>query len=181
MNPSTSPRIPDPHRDIVLERLVKASPSVLWRVLTESEHAKRWTTPLPWVTVECEIDLRPGGIFRTVMRSPEGQESVNRCCFLEVVNEKRLIWTNALLPAFRPAPTPGVVPFITAEFTLEPDGRGTRYVAHVMHRNEDDRQRHIELGFHDGWATVMEQAANVAASLELHGHGAPTHLGADRE
>jgi uncharacterized protein YndB with AHSA1/START domain len=166
MSTSTSPRGPDPKRDIVLERVVKASPSLLWRVLTEPEHAKRWTTPLPWETVECEIDLRPGGIFRTVMRSPEGQESVNLCCFLEIVNEKRLVWTNALLPAFRPAPTPDGVPFITAEFTLQPDGRGTRYVAHVMHRDEADCQRHVELGFHEGWGTVMQQLADFAASLD---------------
>jgi uncharacterized protein YndB with AHSA1/START domain len=174
MSQSTSPRTPDPQRDIVLERVVKASPSLLWRVLTEPEHAKQWTTPLPWVTVECEIDLRPGGIFRTVMRSPEGEESVNLCCFLEIVAEKRLVWTNALLPSFRPAPPPSVVPFITAEFTLQPDGRGTRYVARVMHRDEADRQKHVELGFHDGWGTVMEQAAGLAANLEVNGHGVPT-------
>ena len=167
MSHSTSPRIPDPQRDIVLERAVKASPSLLWRVLTEPEHVKQWATPLPWVTVECEIDLRPGGVFRTLMRSPEGKESVNLCCFLEIVKEKRLVWTNALLPAFRPAPMPGVVPFITAEFTLQPEGRGTRYVAHVMHRDETDRRRHVELGFHDGWATVMDQAAALAGSLEV--------------
>lgn len=61
------------------------------------------------------------------------------------------MWTNALLPGFRPAPLPDVVPFITAVFTLEPEGKGTRYVAHVMHRDEADRQKHIELGFHEGW------------------------------
>lgn len=166
MSHKTPVRVPDPQRDIVLERVVRASPRILWRVLTEPEHAKQWTTPLPWVTVGCEIDLRPGGVFRTLMRSPEGQESVNLCCFLEVVPEQRLVWTNALLPAFRPAPPPEVVPFITAEFTLQAEGRGTRYVAHVMHRDEADCQRHVELGFHDGWATVMEQAANCAASLE---------------
>jgi uncharacterized protein YndB with AHSA1/START domain len=165
MSHSTSPRIPDPQRDIVLERVVRASPGLLWRVLTEPEHAKQWTTPKPWVTVGCDIDLRPGGIFRTVMRSPEGEESVNLCCFLEIVHEKRLVWTNALLPAFRPAPTPDVAPFITAEFTLQPEGRGTRYLAHVMHRDEADRQRHVELGFHEGWGTVMEQVADYAASL----------------
>jgi uncharacterized protein YndB with AHSA1/START domain len=158
-----------PQWDIVLERVVKASPSVLWRVMTEPEHAK-WTTPLPWRTVECEIDLRPGGVFRTVMRSPEGEQSVNLCCFLDVVPEKRLVWTNALLPGFRPAPTPDVVPFITAEFTLYPEGRGTRYVANVMHRDESECQRHVELGFHDGWGTVVKQMAELAAGIESSGH-----------
>lgn len=67
MNPT---RVADPRLDVVLERVIKASPSVLWQVLTEPEHTKQWITPLPWVTVECEIDLRPGGIFRMLMRSP---------------------------------------------------------------------------------------------------------------
>jgi uncharacterized protein YndB with AHSA1/START domain len=174
MSTSTWQRIPDPQRDIVLERIVKAPPSLLWRVITEPEHVKQWATPLPWVTVQCEIDLRPGGIFRTVMRSPEGQQSVNLCCFLEIVKEKQLVWTNALLPAFRPAPTPDVVPFITAEFTLQPDGRGTRYIAHVMHRDQADRQKHVDLGFHDGWATVMQQAADLAADLDVNGRDVST-------
>jgi uncharacterized protein YndB with AHSA1/START domain len=34
----------------------------------------KWVTPAPWKTVDCEIDLRHGGIFRAVMRSPEGQD-----------------------------------------------------------------------------------------------------------
>ena len=38
------------------------------------EHIKKWVTPVPRRTVDCEIDLRLGGVFRTVMRSPEGQD-----------------------------------------------------------------------------------------------------------
>jgi uncharacterized protein YndB with AHSA1/START domain len=91
---------------------------------------------------------------------------VNLCCFLEIVDEQRLVWTNALLPGYRPAPTPDVVPFVTAEFTLRPEGRGARYVAHVMHRDEAECQRHVELGFHDGWGIVIEQRAEIAARLE---------------
>ena len=47
---------------------------LVWKAWTMPEHLKKWFTPAPWQTVECEIDLRPGGIFRTVMRSPEGQD-----------------------------------------------------------------------------------------------------------
>jgi hypothetical protein len=120
-------RVPDPQRDIVLERVVNASPGVLWRVLTEPEHAKKWTTPLPWVTVECEIDLRPGGVFRTLMRSPEGESSVNLCCFLDIVEEKRLVWTNALLPGYRPAPTPDVVRIAIGTSSRVPRWMGDRH------------------------------------------------------
>lgn len=56
------------------------------------------------------MDLRPGGIFRTVMRSPEGREFVNPGCFLEVVENERLVWTNALEAGFGPAGRPGRTP-----------------------------------------------------------------------
>jgi uncharacterized protein YndB with AHSA1/START domain len=53
--------------------------------------------------LDCEIDLRPGGIFRTTMRSPEGEEFPNFGCYLEVIPNEQLIWTNALQPGYRPA------------------------------------------------------------------------------
>ena len=55
-------------------------PNSSGRAWTTPEHLKKWFTPAPWTTVDCEIDLRPGGIFRTVMRSPEGQEFPNVGC-----------------------------------------------------------------------------------------------------
>ena len=61
-----------------------------------------WFCPLPWKTIECEIDLRAVGIFRTVMQSPEGQQFPNSGCYLEVIANERLVWTNALELSFRP-------------------------------------------------------------------------------
>ena len=46
------------------------------------------------MVTECEIDARPGGIFRTVMRGPEGQEFPNLGCYVDVVPNERLVFTN---------------------------------------------------------------------------------------
>ncbi|HEY2939715.1 MAG TPA: SRPBCC domain-containing protein [Gaiellaceae bacterium] len=39
------------------------SPELVWMAWTQPEHLKKWFTPAPWTTVDCEIDLRPGGVF----------------------------------------------------------------------------------------------------------------------
>ena len=96
---------PDPELDLVFERSVDVPRELVWQAWTDPEHVKQWFTPAPWSTVECEIDLRPGGIFRTVMRSPEGDEHTNLGCFLEVIEGERLTWTEALEPGFRPSRT----------------------------------------------------------------------------
>ncbi|MCU1444810.1 MAG: activator of ATPase [Cryobacterium sp.] len=41
--------------------------------------------------------------------------------------------------------------------TDHPDG--TEYTATAMHRNGADRDQHEELGFQDGWGTVIRQLA----------------------
>ena len=66
---------PDPRLDLILERIVDVPPELVWAAWTTPEHVKQWFTPAPWKTVECEIDLRPGGIFRTVMRSRRDRSS----------------------------------------------------------------------------------------------------------
>src|SRR6266850_1118177 len=79
---------PDPRLDLVLERIIDVPQELVWAAWTTPEHLKHWFTPVPWKTVDCEIDLRPGGIFRTVMRSPEGQEFPNLGCYLEIIKKE---------------------------------------------------------------------------------------------
>jgi uncharacterized protein YndB with AHSA1/START domain len=150
--------IVDPKLDLVLERTVEVPPELVWMAWTVPEHLKPWFTPAPWTTPECEIDLKPGGRFRTVMRSPEGQTFDNVGCYLEIVPHRRLVWTDALAPGFRPAATAPHLPFrFTAAILLEPSGKGTRYTAHVMHADPESRAKHEAMGFATGWGKALEQ------------------------
>ena len=144
---------PDPRLDLVLQREIDVPRELVWVAWTQPEHLVKWFAPAPWSITECEVDLRPGGMLRFVMRSPEGQEFPNVGCYLEVVPNERLVWTDALLPGYRPSEEP----FFTAVLTLEPRGSGTLYTAIALHRDEANRQKHEEMGFHEGWGQVLDQ------------------------
>jgi uncharacterized protein YndB with AHSA1/START domain len=159
---------PNPRLDLTFERIVDVPKELVWKAWTTPEHLKPWFCPLPWKTIDCEIDLRPGGIFRTVLLSPEGMEFPNLGCYLEVVKYERLVWTNALLPGFRPAPAvhDSSVDFcFTAVIQLATHGTGTHYTATVIHGNETDCNTHSKMGFHEGWGTALDQLVAYSGQI----------------
>jgi uncharacterized protein YndB with AHSA1/START domain len=153
----------DPNLDLALVRDVDVAPELVWRAWTEPELLKQWFTPRPWTTPVAEVDLRVGGGFHTVMRGPDGEEHDNSGCYLEVVPNQRLVWTAALAPGFRPVASE--LP-LTAIIELEamPSG-GTRYRAIAMHQNPADRKVHDEMGFADGWGTVLDQLVELVKTI----------------
>jgi uncharacterized protein YndB with AHSA1/START domain len=151
----------DPETDLVLERRVPVPPRLVWKAWTEPEHLKQWFCPRPWRTTECEIDLRPGGAFRTVMEGPNGERFDNTGCFLEIVPERKLVFTDALGPGFRP----NKEPFFTAIVLIEPDGDGAKYTAIALHADGAARKKHADMGFHDGWGKALDQLVEVAQGM----------------
>jgi uncharacterized protein YndB with AHSA1/START domain len=148
----------DPKLDLVLERVVDVPPELVWKAWTEPKHVVKWFTPAPWTTVSCEIDLRPGGEFKTVMRSPEGQDYPNVGCYLEIVPNRKLVWTDALAGGFRPARPDAEAGFrMTASLLLEPQARGTKYTAIAMHADTGAVKKHEDMGFHEGWSKALDQ------------------------
>lgn len=156
---------PRPETDLILERVVDVPPELVWAAWTRPEHLKKWFTPAPWTTVDCQIDLWPGGMFRTVMRSPEGQEFANDGCYLEIVENRKLVWTGALAAGFRPRSTAGFPFVFTAIITLEPHGAGTKYAARVLHADAEGRQKHEAMGFHAGWGKALDQLVALAKTF----------------
>ncbi len=155
---------PDPKLDLVLERIVDVPPRLVWAAWTKPEYVKQWFTPAPWQTVECEIDLCPGGVFRTVMRSPEGQELSHSGCCLEVIENEKLVWTAALKPGYRPQ-NPAGIPLFTVVILLEPRGAGTKYTAIAIHGDEESAKKHADMGFRDGWGKALDQLVSLAKQL----------------
>ncbi len=156
---------PDAQLDLSFERIVDVPVEAVWEAWTVPEKLLPWFCPLPWRTTECEIDLRPGGLFRSVMVGPEGQRFDNLGCFLEVIPNERLAWTNALKPGFRPALGPtagggGEFAF-TAIISLARHGGGTKYSARVVHGSVADRNTHAAMGFEQGWGKALDQMVSM--------------------
>lgn len=153
----------DARLDLTFTRDVDVPRALVWRAWTEPELLKPWFCPLPWKTIDCEIDLRPGGAFRTVMQSPEGQEFPNAGCYLEVVPQTRLVWTNALLPGYRPSLPSATCGsddahfMFTAMIELADHAGGTRYSATVIHADEAGCKKHEAMGFEGGWGSALDQ------------------------
>jgi uncharacterized protein YndB with AHSA1/START domain len=154
---------PDSKLDLSFTRVVDVPRALVWRAWTEPKLLMPWFCPLPWKTIDCEIDLRPGGMFRTTMQSPEGAEFPNAGCYLEVVPNERLVWTNALLPGYRPSkPTAtcgsDAAGFLfTAMVELADQEQGTRYTATVIHADEAGCNQHAAMGFEAGWGAALDQ------------------------
>jgi uncharacterized protein YndB with AHSA1/START domain len=152
-----TPIEPDPATDLVLERTIAVSPAAVWDAWTDPEKLKQWFAPAPWSIVEAAIDLRPGGAFHTTMASPEGDRYPSTGCILEVVEARRLTFTSALGPDFRPnVIAEGDFPF-TAVIEIEPDGDGARYRALALHDGDAARAQHEGMGFLEGWGAVLDQ------------------------
>jgi uncharacterized protein YndB with AHSA1/START domain len=152
---------PPSDRDLVLTRLIDAPPEKLFRAWTDPNLLKQWFAPAPYATPVAELDVRPGGANLIVMRGPDGVEMPNRGVYLEVVENERLVFTNAYVKAWEPAEKP----FMTVIVTFEDVGGKTRYTALVRHWTVADRETHEKMGFHQGWGQCADQLEALVAKL----------------
>ena len=102
--------------------------------------------------------------------SPEGQDFPSLGCYLEVRENEKLVWTNAMLPGFRPvhssAKTDSTVEFLfTAMIELKTLVNGTQYTATVIHADEAGCKQHTEMGFHEGWGKALDQLLELARKM----------------
>ena len=156
-------------RDLVLERVVDVSPELVFRAWTTPRHLMPWFCPKPYRTVECEIDLKPGGKFFAQMVDPSGNKlPAHPGCYLEIVPDRKLVWTSALGPGYRPL-DPALAPwFFTAVLTFEPHGNGgCKYTATAVHTTREHAEAHEKMGFSQGWGKVLEQLVEYVKTTPM--------------
>lgn len=152
---------PNPETDLAFTRTLPAPRDLVWACWTDPKLMPKWFMPVPHKLDEVEIDLRPGGIFRTRM-NVDGNIHDQPGVILEAEPTRRLVWTDAFQPGWVMNPDP----FMTAilRFADAPGG-GTTYDVLVRHVSAEKKENHEKMGFFDGWGTVADQLGLAAAAL----------------
>jgi uncharacterized protein YndB with AHSA1/START domain len=151
----------DPKTDLCFTRIIAAPRSVLWDCWTSPEHIRQFFVPRPHRVTACEIDLRVGGKFNTTF-DVDGHEMQNHGVWLEVIDGKKLVFTDSYTEGWKPAADP----FMTAIILFDDGENGaTTYTAIARHRSNEARQAHEDMGFFSGWGTVSDQLSDYAKGL----------------
>lgn len=144
----------DSKLDLVLERVIPVKRQDVWDAWTKPELLMQWFCPAPWKTVDCRMELVPGGEFYTHMKGPNaGEEHKSSGCVLEVVPGKKFVFTDCFSPGYRPSANP----FMTGILILEDHPEGTKYTAIARHKDEAAVKQHKEMGFEQGWGAALDQ------------------------
>ena len=149
-------------RELVLTRIIDVPADKLFKCWTTPERMHEWFCPKPWYVSRAELDVRTGGSSLIVMNGPNGEEVANPGIYLEVVPNKRIVFTDAFTSAWAPSQKPFMVGIV--EFEDLGDGT-TRYTATARHWSVEDRKTHEQMGFQEGWGIVADQMAEVAKTM----------------
>lgn len=116
-----------PHpKDLILKRSFKAPRKLVFECLTTPKHLVHFWPPQPYTMHDCRVDLRAGGEWTYVFRSPEGQEHAAKALYEAVEPPQRLVIIQAV-------PGPGGNPFfrVRQTITLQEKGNETALVFEV--------------------------------------------------
>ncbi len=145
-------------RELVITRTFDAPRRLVFAALTQPEHVRRWYGPRRLALTVCEIDLRPGGAWRYVLRDPEsGQEFAFSGVYREITPPERLVTTECY------EAMPGHDYLVTVTLT-EQDGR-TTLRSHLLYQSREDRDGHLQSGMEDGMRETFDRLAERLAEL----------------
>ena len=131
--------------ELRMTRVLDAAKPVVFEAWSKAEYVSRWFTPAPLTTPSCEVDLRNDGVFRVVMRTPDGIEYPMEARFTEVVPDERIVFEARIHG--------GVEVNTTVTFD-EYEGKTTLRVHQVYSRETDDTR-----GARSGWTQTLNQLA----------------------
>lgn len=129
-------------RELLITRTFRAPRSLVFDVMTNPDHVGRWWGPRALTLVRCEMDVRPGGRYRFVLRLPQGGEAAFRGEYLEVRRPDRVVSTFE----FEGMPGHGSIETLTLD---EVDGL-THLAVRCLYKSREDRDGHLNSGMEPG-------------------------------
>ncbi len=148
---------PDSDSELTITRLVNAPQSLVFNVWTKPELLMRWWGPRDFTCPSCEMDFRPGGAYRTSIRSPDGEDAWMVGRYREIVEPERITFTFAWEDADGKR---GLETLVTVTFTAQ--GDQTRLIFHQAPFNSlAERDSH-----RGGWTECLERLEAYVEPLQ---------------
>lgn len=148
----------DAVHELWVERLIDAPVAAVWKAYTN--HLEEWFCPAPWRAEVVAMDLHPGGRSAITMYGPAGEVQPNEGVYLEVLPERRIVFTDAFRDGWYPQG-----PFIVGFMDFTAEGNQTRYRGGARHWTREAMEQHQAMGFEAGWSKVAEQLETVAKRI----------------
>ncbi len=144
-------------RTAVITHVFNAPRELVWQAMTQPEHVRQWYGLRAMTMITCEIDLRVGGRWRYVLRSPDGQEYGFSGEYREIVAPERVVFTEGF------EAMPGHEYVVTAVYT-EQDGK-TTLTSTLLYQSNADRDGHLGSGMEGGMRETYERLDQHLAAL----------------
>jgi uncharacterized protein YndB with AHSA1/START domain len=84
---------PEQAPSLSLSRRFKAPRERVFRAFTDPTQLTQWWGPKGFTVPDLALDVRPGGAWRTTMRSPEGKDHIVSGVYRDIVPPSRLVFT----------------------------------------------------------------------------------------
>ena len=142
---------------ILITREFDAPKELVYKAWTTPELVKRWWHANRGEVTLAEIDLRVGGTWRYVSKTPDGFEVAFHGVYRELVPNERIVSTEV----YEGFPEGEALDTLTL---TEADGRTTLTIL-VQHSSKEHRDAHIDSGMEGGMQEAMDLLEQVAVSL----------------
>lgn len=144
----------DTRPELLIERIFDAPRERVFEAWTTPEQLNRWCCPKGFTLPHSQGDIRPGGTFKTCMRSPEGQDHWLSGKYEEIVAPERIVFSHAWLDEAGKPQHETVVTVTLADL----DGRTKLSLHQAFFTSEASRDGHF-----GGWTETLDNLAEYLA------------------
>ena len=157
---------PNAARLFTISRDFDAPRELVWKAWTNPRLLAQWWGPRDFTNPVCELDLRPGGSYRIVMRAPDGSEYPLSGTFREIKPPERLVmtmdcsghpdaWHDTVCPGRGSDPNP--VGEMVTTVTLDLHDDKTQLTVRTLFRTAAIRDGMLKVGMTEGWSLSLDR------------------------
>ena len=147
---------------MVIERTFNAPRELVWKVITECEHLKKWNGPKGYTCPDFSSDFRVGGKYLNSMMDEKGNKIWGTGIYKEIVPLEKLVCSDSFADENGNPVTsdhydmPGMPLEMTITFLLEEESGKTKLT--VMHEG-------VEPGAAMGWNSCLDKMEELLREL----------------